>query len=332
MARRVWSIKGKAQGMLELRSISKYFGTLMAADRVSLHVAEAETLALLGPSGCGKSSLLKIIAGLLKQDSGSVHFCGEHIDRMRPDRRGFALMFQDFALFPHLDVADNVMFGLVERGESRRRAAASAEAMLERLGLCGYQRRKVWTLSGGEQQRVALARALVTSPRLLLLDEPFSCLDAQLRCQLQVEFVRLLAEHKIPSILVTHDRAEAFMMAHRAAVLLHGRVIQCDTLHNLLARPANAWLARFIGYENVLEHAVVPGHALLLGPQHPPARIESLTWSADGARLEVEAAAGRLSLNLSAREAASLGAKLRPGGHIGVGVDPSALLPFKSGS
>lgn len=146
--------------MLELRQIDKRFGARVAADQLSLQVAAGETLALLGPSGCGKSTLLKIIAGLLPLDGGSVRFDGEDITGQPPERRGFALMFQDFALFPHLDVLNNVMFGLIERGVPRRKAADAATAMLERLGLTGYQRRKVWTLSGGEQQRVALARAL----------------------------------------------------------------------------------------------------------------------------------------------------------------------------
>ncbi|BBH13552.1 ABC transporter ATP-binding protein [Chromobacterium haemolyticum] len=315
-------------GVLELRGIEKRFGARVAADGVSLEVAAGETLALLGPSGCGKSSLLKIIAGLLPLDGGTVLFDGEDMNLLPPERRGFALMFQDFALFPHLDVAGNVMFGLIERGQSRAQAAREAEAMLERLGLGGYQRRKVWTLSGGEQQRVALARALVTRPRLLLLDEPFSSLDAHLRGQLQGEFTQLLTESGIPAILVTHDREEAFAMASRAAVLYQGRIVQCDAPRHLLARPANAWLARFIGYENVLEHAVVPGRALRLGPQYPPARIESLTWLADGARVEVAAQAGRLSLSLSAREAASLGAELRLGGQFGLGVNAEELIPL----
>ncbi|KMN34864.1 ABC transporter ATP-binding protein [Chromobacterium sp. LK1] len=318
--------------MLELRQIDKRFGARVAADQLSLEVAAGETLALLGPSGCGKSTLLKIIAGLLPLDGGSVRFDGEDITGQPPERRGFALMFQDFALFPHLDVLNNVMFGLIERGVPRRKAADAATAMLERLGLTGYQRRKVWTLSGGEQQRVALARALVTQPRLLLLDEPFSSLDAHLRAQLRQEFAQLLADSGMPAILVTHDRDEAFAMAQRVAVLREGRVEQCAPPAQLLARPASAWLARFIGYQNVLERAVVPGHALLLGPEQAPARIEALTQLADGVELRARAQAGVLSLVLSAREAAALGAELRVGGRFGLGVDAAALIPLPAES
>lgn len=314
--------------MLELRGISKRFGQRVAADGLSLEVAAGETLALLGPSGCGKSTLLKIIAGLLPADGGSVRFAGEDITRLPPEKRGFALMFQDFALFPHLNVLGNVLFGLAEQGRRGAKATASAEAALARLGLADYGGRKVWTLSGGEQQRVALARALVTQPRLLLLDEPFSSLDAHLRGQLRQEFSALLAEAGIPAVLVTHDRDEAFAMARRVAVLNAGRVAQCATPQDLLAAPASAWLARFIGYRNVLDDAVAPEHALLLDDAYPPARITALTRLAEGVSLTLDSRWGSLQLTLSAREAHGLGERLRLGGSLGLALDESALLRF----
>ncbi|WP_225547506.1 ABC transporter ATP-binding protein [Chromobacterium violaceum] len=314
--------------MLTLRNLNKRFGERVVADDVSLTLSAGETLALLGPSGCGKSTLLKMIAGLERPDGGALAFDGEDLARLPPERRGFALMFQDFALFPHLDALGNVMFGLIEQGVSKRDAAKRAQAMLARVGLAEHGARKVWTLSGGEQQRVALARALVTRPRLLLLDEPFSSLDADLRRLLQREFRELLREAGIPAIIVTHDRDEAFALADRVAVFKDGRLLQCAAPRQLLAAPANAWLARFIGFDNVLEHAAVPPGALLLGDDQPPARIVELTPLADGLRLRVDAQAGPLALMLSAREAEWLGDALFVGGTLGVGVDEARLLRF----
>ncbi|WP_233492950.1 ABC transporter ATP-binding protein [Chromobacterium sp. ATCC 53434] len=314
--------------VLTLRNLNKCFGARVVADDISLTVAAGETLALLGPSGCGKSTLLKMIAGLERPDAGALAFDGEDLARVPPERRGFALMFQDFALFPHLDALGNVMFGLIEQGVARRAAAAQARTMLARVGLAEHGGRRVWTLSGGEQQRVALARALATRPRLLLLDEPFSSLDADLRRQLQREFRELLRAAGVPAVIVTHDRDEAFALADKVAVLKEGRLLQCATPEEMLAAPADGWLARFIGYDNVLDGAVVPPQAVLLGPDQPPARIVELARLADGARLRVDARAGSLTLTLSAREAAALGGALRVGGEIGVGVDPAGLLPL----
>lgn len=210
--------------MLELRSITKHYGSRLLADQLSLQVAEGEIVALLGPSGSGKSTLLKIAAGLEEAESGSVWFDGQDITRLPPERRGFALMFQDFALFPHLDVRDNVAFGLVEQRVKKAEARQRAEAMLARFGMETHARQRVWTLSGGEQQRVALARALITAPRALLLDEPFSALDAALRQSLQAEFRQRIFEAGMVAVLVTHDEAEARAMATRGLRLVDGRL------------------------------------------------------------------------------------------------------------
>jgi ABC-type Fe3+/spermidine/putrescine transport system ATPase subunit len=189
---------------------------------LALQVRPGETAALLGPSGSGKSTLLKIVAGLEPPETGRVLFAGHDITQLPPERRGFALMFQDFALFPHLTVQDNVGFGLVEQGQRRAAAREQATTMLERFGLQAYATSKVWQLSGGEQQRVALARALITQPRVLLLDEPFSALDAELRLQLRQEFVQRIAEFQIATILVTHDETEARAMGTRGYRLVEG--------------------------------------------------------------------------------------------------------------
>ncbi|WP_394790964.1 ABC transporter ATP-binding protein [Rhodoferax sp.] len=212
--------------MLELKNITKHYGPRLLADDLSLQVAEGEIVALLGPSGSGKSTLLKIAAGLEAAEAGSVWFDTEDISRLPPERRGFALMFQDFALFPHLDVRDNVAFGLVEQRVLKAAARQRAEAMLERFGLAAHTRHKVWTLSGGEQQRVALARALITAPRALLLDEPFSALDAALRLDLQSEFRQRIFDAGMATVLVTHDEAEARAMATRGLRLVDGRLQQ----------------------------------------------------------------------------------------------------------
>lgn len=202
--------------MLELRDISKQWDHRPLLAGVNLRVPAGETVALLGASGSGKSTLLKIAAGLEAPDAGSVWFDGVDITALPPEQRGFALMFQDFALFPHLNVADNVAFGLVEQRVRKTEARARARALLQRFGLGTHADSRVWTLSGGEQQRVALARALITQPRALLLDEPFSALDATLREQLRSEFRERILEAGMAAILVTHDEAEARAMAQRA--------------------------------------------------------------------------------------------------------------------
>jgi len=210
--------------MLELRHLSKQWDHRPLLANVSLSVGSGETVALLGASGSGKSTLLKIVAGLEAPEAGSVWFDGVDITGLPPERRGFALMFQDFALFPHLNVQDNVAFGLVEQGVGKTQARADARNMLQRFGLGDHATARVWTLSGGEQQRVALARALITRPRALLLDEPFSALDATLREQLRAEFRDRISEAGMTAILVTHDEQEARAMAQHGWGLMKGQL------------------------------------------------------------------------------------------------------------
>ena len=213
--------------MLELRHIVKHWQAPGAAPRVllaglDLQVDSGETVAILGPSGSGKSTLLKIIAGLEEADSGRVLCEGQDVSATPAHLRRFALMFQDFALFPHLSVQDNVAFGLVEQGQSRGQARAQALAMLQRFGMAAHALGRVWQLSGGEQQRVALARALITRPRVLLLDEPFSALDAQLRTSMRAEFAQHLASAPMAVVWVTHDEAEARAVGARGLELQAG--------------------------------------------------------------------------------------------------------------
>ncbi len=210
--------------MLDLRDLHKHWDHRPLLAGVNLRVAPGETVALLGASGSGKSTLLKIVAGLEAPERGCVCFDGQDLAAVPPHRRGFALMFQDFALFPHLNVQDNVAFGLVEQGVPRAQARERAREMLARFGLAEHARSRVWLLSGGEQQRVALARALITNPRVLLLDEPFSALDATLRERLRAEFAQRIREAGMSAILVTHDEAEARAMAAHAWALREGQL------------------------------------------------------------------------------------------------------------
>jgi iron(III) transport system ATP-binding protein len=218
---------------------------------VSFTLGEGELMALLGPSGCGKTTTLRMIAGLEIPDAGSVWLRGTPITGWRPERRGIGLVFQDYALFPHLTVAENVRFGL-HRWPGRR-ASARIEEMLELVGLEGLGRRYPHELSGGQQQRVALARTLAPAPELVLLDEPFSNLDAAMRVETRQEVRRLLRQAGAAAILVTHDQEEAMVMADRLAVMERGQLIQSGPPDEIYRRPASAFVARFLGRSNLLQ-------------------------------------------------------------------------------
>jgi iron(III) transport system ATP-binding protein len=241
---------------IQVRGIAKAYGASPVLHDVSLAVRPGSTLALLGPSGCGKTTLLRIIAGLERPERGEVVVGGRSLTSavgfVPPERRRVGMVFQDWALFPHLTVARNVAYGLPRR---ERRSSRVAEA-LALVGLEGMGGRLPWTLSGGEQQRVALARALAPRPAVLLLDEPFSNLDAALRVQVRAEVHRLLTDLGITAIFVTHDQAEAFLLGDEVAVVLEGRVVQQARPSELYAAPATRWIAGFVGEANL-----VPGDA-----------------------------------------------------------------------
>ena len=238
---------------LRVERLSKTYGPVRAVDGVTLEVPPGATLALLGPSGCGKSTLLRLIAGLEAPDEGRVLMGGADVTRVPTQRRDLGMVFQDFALFPHLNVADNVAFGLVERRWDAAARAGRVEEMLALVGLEGLGRRRVTELSGGQQQRVALARAMAPRPGLLLLDEPLSNLDEALRAELRGEVARLLDGLGAEAVYVTHDQVEAFAVADAVAVMRAGRIVQVGTAQELLGAPADAWTARFLGHENVWE-------------------------------------------------------------------------------
>jgi thiamine transport system ATP-binding protein len=227
---------------LTVEQLTVRFGTKTAVDAVSLAVPTGEVFALLGPSGSGKSSLLRAIAGL-EPCTGEIAWDRESVVRVPPHRRGFALMFQDGQLFPHLDVAGNVGYALRVSG---RPSAERVAELLELVGLVGFEKRRVTDLSGGEQQRVALARSLAASPRLLLLDEPLSSLDRELRERLAGELREILTATGVTTILVTHDHDEAGVIADRIGILDAGRLVQTGTLADLRAHPVDERTARFL--------------------------------------------------------------------------------------
>lgn len=242
---------------LEIRSIVKSFGDVVAVNNVSLSVQNGEFFSLLGPSGCGKTTLLRTIAGIYQPNGGSISLNGREIGTEPMNRRNTALVFQNYALFPHLSVFDNIAFGLVMRKESKQAIRSRVDAVLELVRLPGYQKRYPRELSGGQQQRVALARALVIEPELLLLDEPLSNLDAKLRDTMRHEIRDIQRRVGITTILVTHDLQEAFAMSDRIAVMNGGRIEQVGTPRDIYARPHTRFTAEFAGQTNNFAARVV---------------------------------------------------------------------------
>ena len=245
--------------LLEVMDISKNFGGIFALDKVKLHLNTGNILCLLGPSGCGKTTLLRIIAGLENADNGSIIFDGKDLSRVPPHLRRFGMMFQDFALFPHRNVFDNVAFALQIKNESRIRIDHRVKEMLQLVGLAGFETRDVNRLSGGERQRVALARSLASEPRLLMLDEPLGSLDRVLRERLVIDLVRIIKNVGVTTLYVTHDHAEAFTVADVVAVMYNGRVEQIDQPEKLYHRPLNERVARFLGFGNLIRGIVTAG-------------------------------------------------------------------------
>jgi ABC-type Fe3+/spermidine/putrescine transport system ATPase subunit len=241
---------------LVVQGLYKSFGAIQAVAGVSFEVSPGEVLALLGPSGCGKSTILAIIAGLEQPDQGQVFWDGRSLQGVPPHQRGFGLMFQDYALFPHMNVYENVAFGLRMAGLAQAEVQRRVDEVLHLVGLAGFGRRDVNTLSGGEQQRVALARALAPNPRLLMLDEPLGSLDRTLRERLVLELREILLRMRQTAIYVTHDQEEAFAIADRVAVMKAGQLEQVDTPEAIYARPASAFVARFLGMTNLFDAQV----------------------------------------------------------------------------
>ena len=243
--------------MLEIRNLHKSYPDGWTLDNVSFTVAQSENLCLLGPSGCGKTTLLRLIAGLENPEGGQVLVDGRDVSNVPSHLRGFGLMFQEYALFPHKDVYGNVAFGLQIQGMSHEAVRLRVAEVLELVGLAGFEHRDVNQLSGGERQRVALARSLAPRPCLLMLDEPLGALDRTLRERLLDELPGILRRSGVTSITVTHDQEEAFSIADRVVLLRAGRVVQAGTPEEVYRRPASAWVARFLGLTNLLDARVV---------------------------------------------------------------------------
>jgi ABC-type Fe3+/spermidine/putrescine transport system ATPase subunit len=244
---------------LQVTNVVKTFGTTIALRDVSFEMQAGEIVALLGPSGCGKSTLLMIVAGLEKPDRGEVRWDGQPVTHVPPHRRGFGMMFQDFALFPHKNVLDNVAFGLRMDGWDDARIRERVGETLALVGLPGFETRDVNTLSGGEAQRVALARALAPQPRLLMLDEPLGSVDRTLRERLVTDLRQILRESRQTALYVTHDQEEAFVIADRVALMDRGRIVQIGAPQEIYRRPNSLFVARFLGLDNLIPGVVEPG-------------------------------------------------------------------------
>ncbi len=239
--------------LLSLKGISKSYDATPAVADISLDVERGEFFGLLGPSGCGKTTTLRMIAGLEKPDTGTIEFAGRDITNLPAERRGFGMVFQNYALFPHLNVADNVAFGLRARHRPSAEIKERVKSALELVQLPGYEKRRVDELSGGQQQRVAIARAIAIEPALLLFDEPLSNLDVTLREETRGELRELVVRLGLTAVYVTHDQEEAFALCDRISVMVGGRLLQTGAPRALYEQPAKLAVARFLGRNNLIE-------------------------------------------------------------------------------
>src|SRR5437773_2840378 len=243
--------------LLEIIQASKRFGALPAVDRVSLSIERGEFFALLGPSGCGKTTLLRLIAGFETPDAGHIVIDGVEVTALPPYARPVNMMFQSYALFPHMDVAGNIGFGLRQERMDRRRRAARVEEMLALVQMTGFGRRRPYELSGGQKQRVALARALAKMPKLLLLDEPLAALDRKLREETRLELMGIQERVGTTFLVVTHDQEEALGLASRIAVMNRGELVQIGTPAEIYERPRSRFVADFVGAVNLFDGRLI---------------------------------------------------------------------------
>lgn len=237
---------------LKLQNLTAAYDQEIVLKKMNLEVKQGELLSLLGSSGCGKTTTLRIVSGFLKQREGSVFLEGKEISKTHPSERGFGYVFQNYALFPHLNVEDNVGFGLKQRKVVREGINKKVFEMLDMVDLTAFAGKRPMELSGGQRQRVALARALAISPRLLLMDEPLSNLDAALRIKMRMEIRRIQQEHNISALYVTHDQEECFSISDRVAVMNEGLIEQLGTPEEIYSSPATSFVARFVGFENFI--------------------------------------------------------------------------------
>ncbi|MGF0539143.1 ABC transporter ATP-binding protein [Agrobacterium sp. ES01] len=270
---------------VEFSKVARHFGDVKAVDGVDLKIAPGEFFAMLGPSGSGKTTCLRLIAGFEQQTSGHIEIFGESCEGVPPYRRHVNTVFQDYALFPHLTILDNVAYGLMVKGVGKQERLKMAEDALELVKLPGYGKRKPSQLSGGQRQRVALARALVNKPKVLLLDEPLGALDLKLREQMQDELKGLQRGLGITFIFVTHDQSEALSMADRVAVFNEGKIVQAGTPEDIYNKPRTRFVADFVGSSNVIS----PADTARLGGEQRWAslRPEAISIASDGIQATV---------------------------------------------
>ena len=318
---------------LVLSDIGKKFGDKTVLDGVSFAVPRGEVLALLGPSGSGKTTLLRIVAGFETADRGTIRVGAQSIERLPPAKRDFGMVFQHYALFPHLTVGENVAFGLEARRLPKAQVAARVAAALASVDLAGFERRRIGEISGGQQQRVALARALAPKPAVLLLDEPLSALDAKVREDLRGEIKALQSRLAITTVMVTHDQHEAMELADRIVVMDHGHIEQIGRPVDLYERPATRFVAGFLGRMNVVRgmhgHEVAGVRPEQVGladgapvsAEHRRARVERSVFLGSFTRVAVRIDGEPLTLELSGRRD-----DLVPGAEVTVRIPASALL------
>ena len=333
-----------------MTGLRRSYGDVRALDGLDLHIEPGEMVVLLGPSGCGKTTVLRILAGLERQDAGTISVGGRDLTAVPANKRDMGMVFQAYSLFPHLTVRDNVAFGLKLRGRSRKERRRRAGDMLEMVGLDQHAHRYANQLSGGQQQRVALARALAIEPAVLLLDEPLSALDAKVRVQLRDEIRRVQLEVGTTTLFVTHDQEEALAVADRVGVMNAGRLEQLAPPTELYASPATPFVGEFVGLSNRIPATVSDGHADVLGTRLPVlagsatgaglalVRPESVSFAADDAgqatiasvaflgpvsRATARLADGSLVI---AQVVTSTATALAVGARVRVDIDPSPVL------
>ena len=321
-----------AEIAVDVRDAVKRYGDFTALQKISLGIRDNEFFTLLGPSGCGKTTLLRMIAGFEDVTEGGIFLFGEEIENLPPFKRPVNTVFQNYALFPHMSVLENVGFGLEMKGATRKEAAARAAEMLELVQLSQFAKRKPAQLSGGQQQRVALARALAPSPKVLLLDEPLSALDLKLRKAMQIELKHIQRETGITFIFVTHDQEEALTMSDRIAVMSAGELQQLGTPRDIYEHPRNMFVADFIGDTNLLEVSVdkiAGGRAQChLGGRHALA-CDAVDGVEAGATVHLSVRPERLLLSEQAATPESLKGTVAE--NIFIGTDVTTLLDLEDG-